>query len=114
MTTKTTKYPRPCEGCERLMRPQSKTSHLRYPDAEVVHQGRGLCKACAARERYGKTHLQGQPIRDYGPSTSRMMLQPVTFGMLTRIGELHPPTAKYITDRRLRGVPTEGLRKRAT
>lgn len=111
----TKKYPRPCKSCQRSMRPQSKTSHLRYPEAEVTHHARGMCKACAARDHYGRTHLIGKPVRDYGPSTSRMMQEPITFKMLTRMGEIHPPTAKYITDRRRRGIPTSGLRKqRAT
>ena len=107
----TTKYPRPCEGCDRLMRPASPGAADKYPEAETAHHARGKCRACVERERRGDKHLIGQPIREYGFGKPVITSQPITFSMLMRIGELHPPTAKYITDRRLRGVPTEGLRK---
>lgn len=109
----TKKYPRPCKDCTRSMRPKTKGSEKQYPNAETVHHSRGRCKACAERQRRGDTHLAGQPIRTYGRNKPLMTSLPVTFPMLMEMGKVHPPTAKYIVDRRLRGVPTEGLRKRA-
>lgn len=111
----TTKYPRPCEGCDRLMRPNSKSStQEKYPTTETTHHARGKCKACSAREHYKLTHLTGQKIRKYDRADQGLMKQPLPTTILTRLAEVHPPTAHYIQDRRRRGIPTTGKQRKAT
>lgn len=106
------KYPKPCADCERVMRPNTPGSKERHPTAETVHHARGKCKACYNRKMFGLDHLVGKPVGKYDHQDHRYLKQPITATVLTRIQQAHPPTAHYILDRRERGIPTTGLRRK--
>jgi len=46
-------YPKPCDNCDVLMRPDSAPPE-KYPTAEAAHGGYGLCKACYMHQRMTK------------------------------------------------------------
>lgn len=109
-----TKYPRPCAGCDRLMRPSySPANKEKYPTAEITHYGRGLCGKCYTRKVARPDHLTGNPTRGHDAVDRHSISKPIRSDMLTRLAEVHPPTAYYIQDRRRRGIPTTGLRRKA-
>lgn len=86
-----------CDLCAKPMRP-SKSSAKKHPGT-VTHRAKGLCDTCYISSR----HQQKESQSNYDP---------LPFKVLRRLRKAHPPSADYIIERRLRGVPPEGYRMR--